>query len=515
MMTYLSPFTRFRLSPYRLLLALLLCSGMVRIILAMSNPVWLDENYSMVFATQYGLGDMVMHLPDIHPPLYYAILRVAILIGIRETGFLRVLFTVLPHMVGLLLLTVFVESKRRFDYKRVIVWTLVFLFNPFFIHLSWQLRMYGLVFLAAAICSVGYFSAVQTRRFEGLFVTLLGIVFGVSVSASFYLLAAGIVAGLAAANLIAGHRRYTIVLILFLSVQFLVFVLGHPKFQLDDGLSWIPPFRFELFPSVLSTAFGSYWDIALPRTMPFPYSVVSLTGFISLGILAYGFRERLGKQINVWLVPLVFFGTAIALSFLTPLVSELPGLRRIIPPVSVFLPRFLLPGIVLLLTGAFLYLDFPKRSARPIRIALVVFVLAYSLGWIGAFRELVIGSSNRVNRYKLLLGYPPSTTSERLILFPSWRNYTHFQLQSPESITLSHKLALDSDRVINGFLSQQPGTCYPSFGQPARIIQMRVTVDSDNTNAMLLLQYLERCCSPVDTTAYRFQGGEHTEWICN
>ena len=118
-----------------------------------SQPLWWDEGYSVWFAT-HPLGQMAaLTAQDIHPPLYYALLR-----GwthLMGTG--PVALRLLSVIFGALAIpAIYLAGRRLLNRRAALLAALLLAINPLHIYYSQEVRMYGLV----ALLSVGIVAVV-------------------------------------------------------------------------------------------------------------------------------------------------------------------------------------------------------------------------------------------------------------------------------------------------------------------------------------------------------------------
>lgn len=131
-------------SLHPILIALLtLVAFNLRVIRLDFQPLWWDEGYSVFFATR-DLATMLERTAiDIHPPLYYALMQVWILITGKTDTALRMMsvligIATLP-LIYLLALKLFKRTRIAF------ITALLLAISPLHIYYSQELRMYGLV----------------------------------------------------------------------------------------------------------------------------------------------------------------------------------------------------------------------------------------------------------------------------------------------------------------------------------------------------------------------------------
>ncbi|MCS7221408.1 MAG: glycosyltransferase family 39 protein [Anaerolineae bacterium] len=108
------------------------------------QPLWWDEGYSVWFAT-HSLSEMAaLTARDIHPPLYYALLHLWIVLWGPGPLVLRAMSV----LIGALTIPIVYLVGRELAGPRVGLWAATLLaFNPLHIYYSQEVRMYGLVAL--------------------------------------------------------------------------------------------------------------------------------------------------------------------------------------------------------------------------------------------------------------------------------------------------------------------------------------------------------------------------------
>ncbi len=115
----------------------------LRLILA-NQSFWLDEGASLVIARQH-LGPLLTSLgADFHPPLYYLLLHLQILIGVRNEVLLRLPNILLGTATVYLLYRLLLLLDTKFKQKTALLGALILAANPLHIYYSQELRMYSL-----------------------------------------------------------------------------------------------------------------------------------------------------------------------------------------------------------------------------------------------------------------------------------------------------------------------------------------------------------------------------------
>jgi 4-amino-4-deoxy-L-arabinose transferase-like glycosyltransferase len=144
---------QFKIRPVHWVLFLTLIGFGLRLQKLGLQPLWGDEGWSLYFATQSLPQLLALTAIDIHPPLYYILLKAWLFVvgvGAEEAR----LFSV---MVGTLLIPVVsVLGHRLFNQRIGVIAAAVTAVMPMAIYYSQEVRMYGLVTLLGAL-SVYFF----------------------------------------------------------------------------------------------------------------------------------------------------------------------------------------------------------------------------------------------------------------------------------------------------------------------------------------------------------------------
>ena len=125
------------------------------------QPLWGDEGWSFYFTLQSLPQLVVLTAIDIHPPLYYILLKGWLSIvgtGPEEARFLSVIFgAALIPVVGIL-------GRRIFDGRVGATAAAVVSLMPLAVYYSQEVRMYGLVTLLGALSVYSFSRATQTLK---------------------------------------------------------------------------------------------------------------------------------------------------------------------------------------------------------------------------------------------------------------------------------------------------------------------------------------------------------------
>jgi mannosyltransferase len=165
-------------NPKKWLPAILMLGLVLRVFNLTAVALWNDEAFSEFFI-HYHWGEMMRRISlDVHPPLYYIILRFWSYLfgsGLFALRFLSVIFGILTIYLGYLFV------KEAFKNEKLAVLSALFLaINPFQIAFAQEMRMYTLGTLLILLSSYLLAKALNTNK------TSIWIYYGVSVAACFY-----------------------------------------------------------------------------------------------------------------------------------------------------------------------------------------------------------------------------------------------------------------------------------------------------------------------------------------
>lgn len=155
------PNRQFELRPGHWMLFFTLAGLALRLQRLNFQPLWGDEGWSFYFAGQSLPQLLALTAADIHPPLYYTLLKIWLFIvgpGPEEARFLSVIFG------AALIPVVAVLGQRLFDGRVGATAAAVTALMPLAVYYSQEVRMYGLVTLLGAMSVYSFIRATQTRQ---------------------------------------------------------------------------------------------------------------------------------------------------------------------------------------------------------------------------------------------------------------------------------------------------------------------------------------------------------------
>lgn len=144
-------------------IAFVIMLSMISISLIFNNNAWVDEIYSMRWTALSWKDMMGALIGDVHPPLYYFMLK--IVNGISgDSLVIAKLFSVVPVVIYLLLGITFV--KKQFGRKAMYFWWLFVFFAPCMLDKTVEVRMYTWTTLFCILAGISMYYLFQhaTRR---------------------------------------------------------------------------------------------------------------------------------------------------------------------------------------------------------------------------------------------------------------------------------------------------------------------------------------------------------------
>lgn len=110
------------------------------------QPLWWDEGYSVFFATRDFLTMLARTAVDIHPPFYYALMQIWILLFGQSVIVLRLLSVAIGVATVPL---IYLVGRQLFNRRVGLIASLLLAVSPLHVYYSQEVRMYGLLTLFA------------------------------------------------------------------------------------------------------------------------------------------------------------------------------------------------------------------------------------------------------------------------------------------------------------------------------------------------------------------------------
>lgn len=153
-----------------------------------ADALWYDESYSVATVT-HSLGDIITLVStDSHPPLYYILLRIAVVLFGNSLTVIRGLSALAS--VGTVILA-FVFLRKRWGSPGALAFAVIFIITPMAIGAAQEARMYSLAsFFVTGMVLAGYAAATDNRLRD--WVALGVFAFAATWTHYFALIAAGL-----------------------------------------------------------------------------------------------------------------------------------------------------------------------------------------------------------------------------------------------------------------------------------------------------------------------------------
>ena len=125
---------------------IILLALVLRVIQLDYQPLWWDEGYSVFFATRDFLTMLARTAVDIHPPFYYVLMQIWILLFGQSVVILRLLSVV----IGIATIPlIYIVGRQLFSPRVGLIASLLLAVSPLHVYYSQEVRMYGLLTLFA------------------------------------------------------------------------------------------------------------------------------------------------------------------------------------------------------------------------------------------------------------------------------------------------------------------------------------------------------------------------------
>jgi len=385
------------------ILCAIIAGGVLRFIPLLQKPLQIDEAWTLYFAKVYTFRQLLLTSPvpnDIHPGLYYSLVKLTLALTDNLPA-LRFASTFLPQVAGLVLFVVW-GLKRKLNVAFLLIATATLSFSPFLTFYAWQLRMYGLVALWTSALGILLYEYVCIGKKEKFLFWMIPLFFlSQETHASGYLLTMSIVVTVVTLDYVSTKSlgkvlsRHKYWLGLTLSA-FVVTLLPYYPFRFSNlfpRASWVPVPSWEsavrMFPL---TALGLDLLINAQESAPaWTWQGRVLLAFLFTCLITYVYTMRRNKKalplslIMIFLVPVL----ALMFSYLAPSFHALPFFYKIIPPISIYLPRFFLSQAIFLHLFLAMAIYSMCASERYWQKSLALAVIGFLAGvWILTYRSI-------------------------------------------------------------------------------------------------------------------------------
>ncbi|HAZ73052.1 MAG: hypothetical protein UT13_C0001G0082 [Candidatus Pacebacteria bacterium GW2011_GWF2_38_9] len=313
----------------KIILFLIILSGIIiKLYTIKTQPLWLDEKYSLFFTQRYNFKEMAINFnQDVHPGGYYLYLKF-LLFFTRDLTFLRILSSLVFQVLAIIFLS-FYKLKTRKDFFSAVLLATLISFHPLIIQQSWQLRMYSLLIFIGSTSIILFDLYLNNKNKKTLFLLILSTVLGIYVDYSFIVLAVTLISYLLYKN------KKIIQYLSFLLIYFFEFLLisAYKNYQQFNNIDWIKkPTLLNLSSFYLENIGINIFKNKFLTILIF----ILITIFITSKIIK---SKTLKKNKEIALLVSTPFIITLSYSLLSPILSSIYKIGTIFPNVSVLIPR--------------------------------------------------------------------------------------------------------------------------------------------------------------------------------
>lgn len=485
-------------------LSLLGLGAALRLALIVRYPLWLDEQYSLLFAHNDSWRQLLIAGRDSHPGLFYFLLKLSTSIT-QNIYILRTGLSALPQLLGVSLLLVWMR-RRAFQPRSLVAAATLLLLNPFFLFLSFQLRMYSLAFLLSIGGYIAFREWQRQQTIKNLLVLLTILAIGNASLYAFFFLTGSILLYFLWRSIQASKPViWPVVVGGLFAVEFLVLNGLGIKQKYEQASSWIP------MPSVTNVADFSWTVTGFADNffLQERHFDISHGAFYVISLAAAYLVLRHRKNWRLWIATPQFVnfcflfllpvGAIVLLSFMLPVLSQRFFFYQFIPKLSLFLPRAFTP---LLVTGCCLLAEYlGTRKRWHVTVTAVVVMLL--VGWTSTLANIWQYADDKrnvsaVNTQQLQKLDQAQQAGYRTYLLPSWSYLTLIDADSSQSQWIEDQMVA-ADEFFSQLQHQNPQSC--------QLVQNSFVAYSDlevaDTAAPYYethFGYLDRCCLSTEHT---------------
>lgn len=390
------------------ILCTIIAGQLLRLVPLIQKPLEIDEAWTLYFARVYTFRQLLFVSPvpnDIHPGLYYITIKLLLTLTDNLLA-LRIASAFIPQAAGVIVFIAW-GLKRKLNHLFLLIAAAAVSFSPFLIFYAWQLRMYGLVALWTSALGIFLFEYLFLGKKEKFLSWMIPIFFlsqathiaGYPLTFSIVLTVMGLdyISTKSFIKVLAKHKRW-LGLTVFAT---LITLLPYYPFRfagLFPRASWVPipsaETAIRIFPL---TTLGLDYLINSQQYVPaWGWQLVMPLGLVFALLVAYVYAMRhdtktlLLPLLMIFLIPIL----ALVFSYLAPAINKWRFFYKIIPPVSIFLPRFFLSQAIFLhvfiATGIYRLFVGHVSLQKPLALAMICF---FAVAWTQTHRSITITST--------------------------------------------------------------------------------------------------------------------------
>lgn len=343
---------------YKLVHILIIIVGILFLSIGLFNTnIWFDEAYSVGLANQSFIELIKVGASDVHPLLYYIILKVFTVIFGSNMIVYR-LVSLIP--IAILIIFGYTHIRKEFGSKVGIYFSFLLSFIPIISHYSTQIRMYTWVMLFIGLTSFYFYKVIKTPSTKNW---LLFSIFSVlSAYTHHYGLFTICVINISLLIYLIITKQNIKEFIKYGVIQTLLFIPGlivffKQTFQVAKGF-WI---TVEYPKIVLDIIQSSFKDSIKNNELPLIFSLIVVT-YIIIRIIEMLKSNK--KESYIAIVPLAIYVTVILFALTVSLVRP------------VFITRYMLPMITLFVFELSYILSKEKNLVFKIAVVLGILILS-------------------------------------------------------------------------------------------------------------------------------------------
>ncbi|MGB4614121.1 MAG: glycosyltransferase family 39 protein [Erysipelotrichaceae bacterium] len=338
--------------------------------LAFNTVISFDSSFS-VYIAKLPLNELIkITASDVHPPLYYIILKYFIAI-FSDNIYLLQFFSIIP----ILLLSIFGSKKIKslFSIKEAIYFQLTILCTPFVISQSINIRMYSWAILFVTLSCIYAVSILNDNKKDYIYLTIFSI-------------------------LSAYTHTYALFFISFLYLNLIIYSIIKKSYKEITISSLVclvsyTPWFIVLFRQVKTVSEGFWISYSSINNYLNIFIIISLC----LLIISYIFNKNINFDTRIYYFTVIPFTETLIFILLY---------SKYIEPV--FLPRYMTVGIGMLI----LYISLVISNLNKKRLTIlshVLLIIAFTVGYINVFR-IQYNKTNKIENDYLINILNPKTT---------------------------------------------------------------------------------------------------------
>lgn len=336
----------------------IIISTIILSITIFNTNIWFDEAYSLGLINQSMLDLITIAIHDVHPILYYIILKIFSLIFGTSTIVARAV-SLIPVII--LLIFGFTHIRKEFNEKAGLLFSFFVGFLPIMVQYSTQIRMYTYSILFITLTA---FYAYKIFKYGNRKYWIIFVIFSLLSAYTHYfaLFVAGIINVILFMCLLKNKRNDIKKFILCGVIQVIAYIPGLLIFIKQTNRVMAGFWINYTYPDILFETIGFYFTNFIESIVPIVFAIILFIYIIVKLIMLYKSGDKLSILAMFGIVTFVVV-VAIAL-----LISGVYG-------VKIYLPRYTLPMLGLIAFSLAYVLSKEKNIIPTIIIVISTLVL--------------------------------------------------------------------------------------------------------------------------------------------